>query len=235
MWREGLTRRYGCLTLFLAAAAAQSGAALPLRQFSNAYAVVYFVSTPILWLLSYLVVLELYRLILEDYPGISRAGRKGINWCLALAILIAIATSAGSRIASPNFPFLQVFYAVERSTLLGLLLFLVLIQLFLFRYRLRLSPNRIYYSVGFACYFGIGIAADIVEPRLLGRRMFLPLSLALAAVANMILLAGAFLLTREGEARPSLDMADQTDGQKRLQEQLAGMNQLLRRVARGER
>jgi hypothetical protein len=96
LWRlasEGLAGIYPFLTLFLAAEMAQNIAFVPLRPDSNAYASTYFYSTPVLWVLAYLVVLELYRLILEDYPGISSVGRKAVSWCMGLAVIVSAATA----------------------------------------------------------------------------------------------------------------------------------------------
>jgi hypothetical protein len=136
------------------------------------------------------------------------------------------------RAARGTFPFLRLFYSVERSVILALLLFLILIQLFLARYKLNLSRNRKLYSSGYALYFGIGIAADIIQNELLGGKSFLQVSFGLVIVANLILLSGTFLLSRAGETRPELKPSETSADQERLLQQLADINRMLTRAAR---
>jgi hypothetical protein len=206
---------------------------LPIPPRSDLYAQVYFLSTPILWILAYLVVLELYRLILEDYPGIASVGRKAISWSMGLAIAVSVVYAIPDlRTSSGEFPILRIYYIVERSIVLGLLLFLVLIQLFLFRYRLRLSPNRMIYATGYALYFGVGVAQDIIYTAL-GIRVVYTFDLWIVAAAGVILLAGAGLLSKKGEVRVQLESVDSNDDRTRLQQQLVDINRVLSRAARG--
>lgn len=236
MWRDDLFRRYPFLTAFLAVQSVQVAVLLPFDIRARVYGIVYYVSSPILWLLAYFVVLELYRLILEDYPGILSIGRKGVTWCMVLAVATAAALAVtGSLHSQSSYRFVRVFLAVERSAVLGLLVFLVLIQIFLFRYHLRLSRNRMIYSIGYAAYFAIGIAADIIDVEFLGASAFRPVSLACAAVSNVILLAGAVLLTSAGEEKAAFDEQGADGDRRRLQQQLTEMNAMLTRVARAGR
>src|SRR5207248_9370559 len=116
LWSEGLARQYRFLVTFLVASIFQALAFLPLRLLSTAYGNAYFISSPILWILSYFVVLELFQLILEDYPGISSAGRRAITWSMCIALIVsAILLVPDIRSARDKFPFLQLFYLVERS------------------------------------------------------------------------------------------------------------------------
>jgi hypothetical protein len=233
LWLKGLVRSYRFLTLFLSAQLLQMLVLLPVKS-RTTYAYVYFFSNPILWILSYGVVLELYRLILEDYPGISSAGRKAVTWSMGLAVLISAASAIPSfDVGTRQFPILRIFLAVERSVVLGLLLFLVLIQLFLFRYHLQLPRNRVIYSTGYALYFGVTVASDIILTALLGGQVYVPFSVAVGISGALILFAGSFLLTREGEARAvELDTRDNTPERVRLQQQLVEMNRMLTKVAR---
>jgi hypothetical protein len=54
-----------------------------------------------------------------------------------------------------------------------------------------------------------------------------------SALAGVILLAGAALLSSHGEARVPLEAVDSSSDRARLQQQLADMNRLLSRAARG--
>jgi len=233
LWSQKLAGTYLFLTIFLSAEVLQNLVILPVRSGSDLYAWIYFLSTPILWFLAYLVVLELYRLILEDYPGIASVGRKAVNWCMGLAVIVSFAYAIPDlRTTTGPFPVLRIYFIVERSTVLGLLLFLVLIQLFLIRYRLELSANRRVYATGYALYFGVGVALDIIYTSL-GIRVVETVTLWGVAVAGVLLLAGAVLLSSEGEARVQLESTDSNSDGARLQQQLADINRLLSRAARG--
>ena len=233
LWSQKLAAVYPYLTIFLAAETLQNLAFLPVRPRSDLYGWIWLLSTPLIWIVAYLVVLELFRLILGDYPGIASAGRKAVTWCMGLAIVISLAWAIPElRTTTGPFPVLRIFLIVERSIVLGLLLFLVLIQLFLLRYRLRLSPNRMIYATGYALYFGVGVAQDIVYTAL-GIRVVYTYDLWIVAGAGVILLAGAALLTSKGEVRVQLESADSSSDRARLQQQLADINRMLSKAARG--
>ena len=233
LWSEKLYRLYPFLSAFLAAEMIQSIILLPIRQVSVAYGIIYIISSAVVWLVAYLVVLELCRLTLEDYPGIASVGRKAITWCMGLALIVAATFAVPElKIHQGKDRILPAWYVVERSTVLSLLLFLLLMQLFLFRYRLPLSRNRLIYATGYAAYFGIGVAQDIIFTSL-GIRVAPEVSLWIVVVAGVILLAGAVSLRQEGEEKIELRPASEDDDRIRLQEQLAEMNRLLTRAARG--
>jgi hypothetical protein len=153
---------------------------------------------------------------------------------MALAVVLSAAYAIPDlRVSGGQFPLLRLFNVVERSTVLGLLLFLVLIQLFLFRYRLRLSRNRIVYATGYALYFGVGVAQFVVVAEL-GIRVGGAFSLWMVAAAGVVLLGGASLLSRKGEARERPPgTGDEGGDRAHLQHQLAEMNRMLTRAARG--
>jgi len=233
LWSQKLVRVYLSLTFFLAAEALQNIVLYPMRLNSNRYFWTFLFSTPVLWILAYFVVLELYRLILEDYPGIASVGRKAVTWCMGLALVVSFAYAIPDlRTTSGPFPILRVYYIAERSTVLSLLLFLVLIQLFLIRYRLRLSPNRMVYATGYALYFGIGVAEDVILTAL-GVHAADTVGLWVVAGAGVILLVGASLLSQKGEVRVQLETGDSSSDRARLQQQLTDINRLLSRAARG--
>jgi hypothetical protein len=233
LWSQELAGLYRFLTVFLFGECLQDIAVLPISQRSNLYGWFYIFSTPVLWILAYLVVLELYRLILEDYPGIASVGRKAVTWCMGLSVIVSIAYAIPDlRRAQGPFPIIPVYVVFERSIVLGLLLFLVLIQLFLVHYRLRLSPNRMVYATGYALYFAIVVAQDTIVTAL-GLRVVYSVNLWIVVAGNVILLAGALLLSRRGEVRVQLESTDSSAERARLQQQLADINRLLSRAARG--
>jgi hypothetical protein len=233
LWSQKLAGVYRYLTIFLAGEALQEIAVLPLRIRSAQYGWTYVLSTPILNVLAYFVVLELYRLVLEDYPGIASVGRNAINWCVGLAVSMSVAYAIPEvRNTTGQFAALRIYIVTERSTVLGLLLFLVLIQLFLVRYRLRLSPNRMVYVTGYALYFSVVVAQDVIVTAL-GVQVVSNFNLWTVVAGNLVLLIGALLLSSKGEVRVQLESTDSSADRVRLQQQLADINRLLSRAARG--
>lgn len=233
LWSQKLTKHYIYLAVFLFAETLQDAVLLPIPFHSDLYAWIFISTTPILWILAYLVVLELYRLILEDYPGIASVGRKAVSWCMGLAVIVSLAYAIPDlRATSGRFPVLRIYVIFERSTVLSLLLFLVLIQLFLVRYRLRLSPNRMVYAIGYAVYFSIVMAQDVIVTAL-GIQVVYSFNLWIVVAGGAILTLGAFLLSSKGEVRVQLEATDSSGDRARLQQQLADINQLLSRAARG--
>jgi hypothetical protein len=233
LWAEKLAGVYPWLTVFLAAEMLQNAILFPFSRETNAYALLFEFSEAVIWVLAYLVVLELYRLTLEAYPGISSVGRRAVSWCMGLAVAVsviyAIPDLRGVSGAEPVI--VRIFGILERSTVLGLLLFLVLIQIFLFHYRLPLPRNRMIYVTGYAVYFGISMALDIVWTSL-GIRVADTVDLWIVAGTGAILIVGAVLLNQRGEVKVTLDPSADTD-RAHLQQQLAEMNRMLSRAARG--
>jgi len=233
LWSEKLAGVYLWLTVFVAAETLQNAIAYPLDRTANGYLYLFEFSTPVIWVLAYLVVLELYRLTLEEYHGISSVGSKAVSWCMGLALAVSVIYAVPDlRSASGAEVFIsRIFPILERSTVLGLLLFLVLIQMFLFHYRLPLSRNRMIYVTGYAVYFGISMVLDIVWTGL-GIKVAFWFGVWTVAAEGVILVVGAALLSQKGEAKVTLDPAADTD-RARLQQQLADMNRMLTRAARG--
>src|ERR1700728_3594793 len=89
LWSQRLAGVYRYLTVFLTGEALQGIVVLPVNPRSAQYGWIYVLSTSLLNVLAYFVVLELYRLVLEDYPGIASIGRKAVNWCVGLAVCMS--------------------------------------------------------------------------------------------------------------------------------------------------
>lgn len=233
LWSQGLLRTYVFLSWFLAAEVAGFLALLPANPKSLLYAYIYFFFSALVWVLNYLIVLELYRLVLEDYPGISAVGRRAVSWSLALGVAVSIAYAIPDlRAGGGGFPLLRIFVILERSVALGILIFLVLIQVFLLHYKLRLSPNRMVYATGYAIYFAVTMAQDVIVTSL-GVKPVYSYTLMMSIGSSLLLLTGAALLSHKGEVKVALEGADSSDDRIRLQQQLSDINRMLSRAARG--
>jgi hypothetical protein len=236
LWRENLIGSYPFLAWFVLAELGQNLLVLPLAPSSASYRIAYVAVDPIIWLLAYFVVAELFRLILEDYPGILSAGRKALKWSLILAVVVSVISvlpTMGGAQPRGQYVFFRFFVSIEKSVILGLLIFLVLIQAFLARYRLCISHNRVLYSVGYALYFGLGMALAVLANGLVGVRLYGVINIGMLVIADLVLLSGAFALSREGEERPLKVDEDTSTQRAHLQAQLVQMNRLLSRAAMG--
>jgi hypothetical protein len=234
LWFMGLASRYRFLAAWLALEAIEGAglALIPIRSY--AYTYTYMGVVPILWILAYLVVLELCRLILEDYPGIAGAGRRIVNWTMGATLIVsAVVAVWGLMARTGRYPFMRSFAIIHLSVRAGLLVFLLVILLFVIRLRLRLPRNRIIYGIGFAACWAMGVVADGLS-RIVSvdhAEMIYCIEMLLCSV---LLIAGAFLLTPSGENRNRIGEPDPDERRADIHRHLARMNDLLLKARPGE-
>src|ERR1035438_5473366 len=88
---------------------------------------------PVSWLLYGLVVLELYRLVLEKHRGLYSLGRWMMYFAIAVSVILSILTLLPKF--KPRTPLhsrtLGYFFATQRGVYFSLVLFILLILLFL--------------------------------------------------------------------------------------------------------
>jgi hypothetical protein len=149
----GLHRRYPAFVLFLMFFGMQSAVLTVLSRTSGAYQRVWLLTEPIEWILYVWVVLELYSLVLRDYPGLYSVGR----WSLIVAISAALLTSGFSLIVPSHSTqqgrLMAFYYIAERAVNFSLVVFLVTILLLLTWYPITLNRNTIIHSLVFSVYF----------------------------------------------------------------------------------
>lgn len=237
LWRLfsiGLARRYRFLSAYLVVEVLGTGGFAWVPITSWTYTVAYLCITPVVWVLSYLVVLELCWLILEDYPGIAGAGRRVVTWTMSLAVLIAAVFAVHGLVAHEGrYLLLRSFDIVHLSVKVGLLFFLLAILYLVFRFRLSLPRNRRIYSIGFAVCWSLSLFADALSPY-----VATPTAIAVDAgemlVCSALLVAGVFLLRPEGEAKPVPPPAGSEAARADLHRKLREMNQMLTKVSKRE-
>lgn len=229
--REGLGRYFFFRSL-LAAEIVQSVCLLPLSPATKIYGDIYFLTSPVIWVFFYLVINELVRLILQDFPAVGGFIRKIFGICVVAAVLIAAAITLPGLHGPAGMRFIELFFVVQRFVILALLVFLTIILLVLVVFRVPLSPNRKRYAIGFALYFGVGVAANLMVFEL-GLKFAAQLSLWLVTAASAILLAGVVALRKSGEVQVkpvALDAGSRAQ-QENMQRQLADLNRMLSRAA----
>jgi hypothetical protein len=226
----GLASRYRFLCAYLVLEALGTGglAWIPINTWT--YTIAYFCVTPVLWVLGYLVVLELCRLILEDYPGVAGAGRRLVNWSMGAAVLVALGFAAhGLRARLGTFPVLRSFAIVHMSVRVGLLFFLLVILYFVYRFRLSLPRNRKLYGVGFAICWGLVLVADALSIGA-GTAHYVLLYSCEMLTCSALMVAACFMLKPSGEFRATRGEPDTDERRAILHRRLAEMNHLLTRA-----
>ena len=239
----GLVRRYPVLFLYGAFELVREALLLYLRLSDarilglRGYGLVYVVTEPVVWGLYFLLVLELYSRMVEEFPGLRRLGRLAMYSALAgvtaaVCLLMALDRQAGYD----EYPWLSYLALQQRGVYLALSAIMLLLLLFVAHYRLSIRRN-VWVLCG--CFGGYFLSSAIlvtlrehygkvfVDP---WRNVLPPLSYLVA------LLAGVLFVTKEGEqqsrpisvlwARPSAEL------EAALALRLQGFNQVLVKVLR---
>jgi hypothetical protein len=152
LFASGLHRRYRIFFFYSVFATLQLGALAGMGQKSNAYQKIWVLTEPFVWLFYVLMVLEIYSLVLQDYRGLSTAGR----WTLIAAVIVALLASGLSLMApsqSTQSHLMRYYYVAERAVYFSLAVFLLTILGILMQYPITLSRNIIVHSMVFSFYF----------------------------------------------------------------------------------
>lgn len=230
---NGLTRKYSYLTAFLAFSVLRGAFAVWAPLTPRMYLLTYKVTEPVVWIFYFLVTLEIYTLVFNNYPALRTTGRWVLMTLTTLSAIIALASLyvdvSGSVPAGFNLRFVHI---AERGVTSALALLILSMTGFLLWYPMRLPRNIIVHSLLFSVYF-------LTKSFLLLGRNVLGLQSA-QIVSSYIQLLGAFcllgwliLLSRRGEEvivrlRRSWDPEEE----ERLRGQLTQINAALARFAR---
>ena len=226
--RLGLLMEYKALALYLAFSAVRSILLIAISYRNPLYAPVWVYSTPVLWLLSVLVALEIYGMVLKQYRGLSVLSRRTLAIALGLSAAGAVAfASAGFKFAGEDYPWLRVVSLLEQTVSLALFFFLLAIALFLLWYPIPLKRNVIVYSYGYSTLLFTVVAAHAIR-NLLNPDYVRPASTGMLGVYVLCLglWLGALSLQGESEVR-SAAIPRGAEAEQRLLEQLGAFNALL--------
>jgi len=210
LFRLGLIDRYPVLASYLAFDAAQTALRVylyhsGLRLFGlQGYGLFYFFSQPVLWTLYFLLMLELYSLMLAEFPGFRRLGRLTMYSSLgAVALSCCLLMVLDQQAGFDSYPWLTYLILQERSVFLCLSLLALLLLVFAHYYRLYIKRNVWVLLACLGSYFLVG--ALLLTLREHFGSSFAPLrNLANAAWFFCALLGALLFVSRAGEteARP---------------------------------
>jgi hypothetical protein len=203
-----------------------------LDRHSNAYGGTYIITEPIIWCLYVLIVLELFGLVLRDYPGIQTLSRRLLAAALAVSALVALATLIPDLGTPERFPILRATYIGQRVVMSSLVVFFAILTAFLVWYPVPLSRNVVVYCAGYSVYF-ISATMGLFVRTIQGEAVTRIVSTALHGVAAACAIAWVLLLNAQGETKRSLVRRHMAAlDEDRLVGQLEAINRGLLRSAR---
>jgi hypothetical protein len=202
LYVTGLHHRYRVFFFYLIFATLRNGVVVSIGQQSNTYQKIFVLTEPLEWLFLVLVVLEIYALVLQDYRGLSTAGR----WALITAVIIALLASGLSLMAPSQAMFIQrshlmrYYYVAERAVYFSLAVFLLSILSLLMQYPITLSRNIVVHSMVFSVYF-LGNSLIYLLLSMRGKGSIPMVSWALSGITLAAVGAWLVLLNPAGELR----------------------------------
>lgn len=235
LWWTGLYRRYFALGGFLVFNFLSY--LLILFWFSDPrspnYLKFYILTQPLGWIVSILIVRELYTLVLERFKGLATLGRWFQYAGLTISLLISgllLLPQMRSGTAQQSMV-LGYYYAVERGVDCALLVFLLLLLVWLSRYPVPLSRNLLIHSLVYSTLFLSG-SVGMFTRVFFGFQLSRPVSTFLLGVLGACVLTWLICLSEQGEeVRLSVPHFGPEE-EKRILNQLEALNSTLLRISR---
>ncbi len=198
------------------------------------YAQFFFVSEPFFWVLSCLVLLELFELTFTNFPGIRSAGKLLLTGAVLIAVSVALGTAIPTLLSfGTGNHILQLYLVLERSVMIIMLILIIALLFLMVHYRLQLPRNTVVYNSAYAVYFATRALQALVT---------VDLGTHFSAVGNVIamlvgigcLLFLTFTLTLEGaKTEVTAGGTKLSAGEReKLREQLMSVNELVGRLRR---
>lgn len=199
---------------------------------SGGYLYSFCVTEPIVMVFYLLVVLELYRLVLERHQGLYTLGRWAMYAAITISVTVSVLTFLHKLVPSTPEPSKRLFteMAVERGLDLSLVLFILLIVFFLGRYPVPLSRNVIVHTGIYSVFFLVNAFA------LLLRTLFTVtisenLNLAFSGATAICTVAWCLLLSAKGEEVQINTPQFRPGSEERILSQLDALNATLLKVS----
>jgi hypothetical protein len=190
---------------------------------------------PLLILFYILVVVELYRVVLEKYKGLYTLGRWAMYGAVVISAVLSILSMLPKIASGTPEPSRILYYqiGVERGVQLALVIFIILIVGFLSRYPIPLSRNVVVHTGIYSVFF---LSGSFV---LLMRTVFgwkagedTAVNLVIATIECACTLAWFLLLSEKGEEAHVNLPPNRPDAEEKILLQLDSINQTLMRAAK---
>src|SRR5260370_4228328 len=199
LYRTGLFHRFPIFFAFFIFRVPNSIWPLFLETSSPLYQKIWVLTEPLEFGFYVLLVVELYKLVLEKYKGLYSLGRWALYFSLATSVSISAITLL-PRI-KPSMPQTSkiMFYvlATERGIQTGLAIFIILILCFLSLFPVKLSRNVLVHALVFSIFFLSGTFVALMRS-LFGRHLLNEVNMILMGI-NAASLAAWLVLLRSSE------------------------------------
>ena len=196
IWSLGISRNYRWFVAFWVFSIARTLALFSFSPRSWTYYYIWIYTQPVLWLLAILVVLELFRRILQKYQGLQSASHTFFLGTSAIAVLVsvvAVALASGSpQLLSHHF------MLIERGVYSTLSLLLIGLVGFVWWFPIPVARNLVLHVLTYTVFFG-SMSISIVARNLLGTEAASMTNLIRFAITITCQLVWIFLLSRQGE------------------------------------
>ena len=232
LYRTGLYRRYPIFFAFFIFRIPNSIWPLFLEVSSPRYQQVWVLSEPVALGFYVLMVVELYKLVLEKYKGLYSLGR----WALYVSLAISVSLSAISLLPriKPSMPQESkvMFYmlATERGIDTGLVIFIVLILCFLSFFPVKLSRNVRVHALVFSIFFLSHTFVALMRS-LFGMRLADQVNTVLLGITASSVVAWLTLLRAAGEQSSPAPAVYKPEDESRLLMHLDSLNATLLRAS----
>jgi hypothetical protein len=231
LFRSTLWQKYRYFTFYLIFEALRVPLMSLIPRQTNAYALTYFGTQPIIWVLFVLIVLELFQLVLRNHVGIASLGRKALSVSLGASAIVSVSTLLlDLQRKTADSAILYNFMLLERLVMMSLLVLVLCLIGFLSYFPVPLTRNVRVHACVFAAFFAVRTTLLFVRTWF-GPETLLVLNTAAYSAMIACLLAWFWLLTPEGELAPKRAKPS-SDSEARLLAQLDALNETLLRSAR---
>jgi hypothetical protein len=230
---SGLYKRYPAFTAFLAFRVVDEIPPLFVNQRSDAYAYLWIAMEPTLRIFCIFAVLEMYRLMLEQYKGVYTAGR----WALYGASLISVIVSVLMLLAriTPSLPqntiYLGYGWAFIRGVDFSLTIFILLSLAFVSWCRIGLSRNLVVHATIYSVYF-LSSGTYALVRKAIWNLSAPRLDLVFSSIVAGCTFAWFFLLSPKGEQAKVTRSGLAPHYEARLLEKLEALNQMMLKSAK---
>ena len=232
LYRSGLYHRFPIFFAFFLFRIPNSIWPLFLETSSPLYQKVWVLTEPFEFGFYVLMVVELYKLVLEKYKGLYSLGR----WALYVSLAISVSISAITLLPriKPTMPQRSkiMFYVVatERGIQTGLAIFIILILCFLSLFPVRLSRNVRVHALVFSIFF-LSSTFVLLMSSLFGMRLLNEVNITLMGVTAASLVAWLTLLRAEEEDSARAPVPIEPEHESRLLAHLDSLNAALLRTS----
>lgn len=233
IYRERLQRIYPMLFTFLLFDVARTLASLTIQQGTSMSAYVFIGTEPVAWILNFMMVREIFHIVLHDHPGIDSASRGFIRYAMAFSVAASVALLWMDYVpASGLARLLQWTFLFGRVALLALVVLLIAAVVFMSWFPVTITRNASILVTGYVIYFSSKGLLLLVR-NMAGAAFNTAGGIAMLCVFIACLAAGGVLLksaneARQGEFRPPSDPEEAS----RLLAQLERINRKLEESAK---